>query len=115
MLLKGITLSADQKARVKALRERQHKDMQAQRAKGNDGRSAQTRQRGDTTGFGARRAQMEQRREQQFAELRSILNSEQRVQFDKNVAELKARFSQRGRDGKEHGRRPGEDGTNQSR
>jgi hypothetical protein len=119
MLLRGITLSADQQTRIKALGERQHQQMDAQRATGNDTRGQ--RQRGDTTGFGARRAQMEQRRAQHIAELRSILNREQRVQFDKNVAELKTGAAQRehsgGIDGK--GRRPGAerqgDVQNQSR
>jgi Spy/CpxP family protein refolding chaperone len=116
MLFRGITLTPDQKARIKTIHEKEHKEFAALREKNKDGRSAQVRQRGDTTGFGARRAQMEQRREQQFAELRSVLNSNQRAQFDKNVADMKARFAQRGHKGdKEHGRRSGEGDTNQSR
>jgi Spy/CpxP family protein refolding chaperone len=113
MLFKGINLTPDQKARVKTIREEQRKEFAALREKNKDGRSAQ-RQRGDTTGFGARRAQMEQRREQQLAQFRSILNGDQRVQFDKNVAEMKSRFAQRGNKG-EHHRKSGEGDTNQSR
>ncbi|MEO8620339.1 MAG: Spy/CpxP family protein refolding chaperone [bacterium] len=84
MLLRGITLSASQQTRAKALRENSRKQMEGNRPK---------RQiaRGDTTGMGARRAQMQQFREKRVAELRSILTSGQRTQFDKNVAELKAR------------------------
>jgi Spy/CpxP family protein refolding chaperone len=98
MLLKGITLTADQKAKVTAIRERQRAQFDAQR-KANGAQARPDRQRGDTTGFGARRAEMEQRRTAQITELRAILNSEQRVQFDKNVAEMKSRIAKGGRDG----------------
>ncbi|MEP7002892.1 MAG: hypothetical protein ABI969_20545 [bacterium] len=83
MLLRGITLSADQQTRVKTLREGARKQMEANRPKGQI-------TRGDTTGRGARRAQMQQFREKRIAELRTVLTSDQRAQFDKNVAELKA-------------------------
>ena len=98
MLLKGITLSADQKTRIAVLGEQQRKQFDAERAKRQrqNGQARPERQRGDTTGFGARRAEMEQRREQHFASIRSILDNNQRVQFDKNIAELKTRMSQRG-------------------
>ena len=119
MLLRGITLSADQKTRVAELRANQRKQFDAMRAKAKDNGTAQAqRQRGDTTGFGARRAQMEQRRDQHFAELRSILNAQQRTQFDKNVAELKARAAKHEHKGGVNGRRQGEDrqgDANQSR
>ena len=92
MLLRGITLTADQKTRVEAITKREHEQRQAERGK-NQG---QARQRGDTTGFGARRAEMMQHRDQRIAELRSILNGDQRVQFDKNVAEMKTRMAQGG-------------------
>jgi hypothetical protein len=105
MLLKGINLTADQKAKVTAIHERQRAQFDAQR-KANGAQARPERQRGDTTGFGARRAQMEQRRTAQVAELRTILNSDQRVQFDKNVAEMKSRIAKGGRDGegKKHSR-----------
>jgi hypothetical protein len=58
------------------------------------------RQRGDTAAvrkaFEARRDLMLQEREQHVAAIRSILSAEQRVQFDKNVAELKTRMAERG-------------------
>lgn len=103
MLLKGITLSEQQKTQLAALGEKQRKEFEANRPKGEkgQGRNGQARaerQRGDTTGFGARRAEMEKRRDQRIASLRAILNSDQRVQFDKNVAAMKQRFSQRGHD-----------------
>jgi hypothetical protein len=115
MLLRGITLSAEQKTRVAELRANQRKQFEAMRAKAKENGSA--RQRGDTTGFGARRAEMMQRREQSIAALRSILNAQQRVQFDKNVAELKTRAAKHERKGF-NGRRQGEDrqgDSNQSR
>ena len=105
MLLKGINLSTDQKAKVKAIRERQRAQFDAQR-KANGGQVRAERQRGDTTGFGARRAEFAKQREAQVNEMRAILTSEQRVQFDKNVAEMKARVAKGGRDGegKRHSR-----------
>lgn len=119
MLLRGITLTADQKAKVTALHERQRAQFDAQR-KASGAQARPERQRGDTTGFGARRAEMEQRRTRQVAELRSILNSDQRVQLDKNVTEMKSRVAKGGRDGegKKQGRKPGEQrkgGANESR
>ena len=105
MLLKGITLSADQKTRVAAIGERDRKEFEANRAKHEkDGQARPERQRGDTAGFAARRAEMEKRRDQRVAELRTILTGDQRVQFDKNVAEMKQRFAQRQGEGKGEGR-----------
>jgi len=104
MLLKGITLTADQKAKVKVIRERQRAQFDAQR-KANGAQARPDRQRGDTTGFGARRAEFAKQREAQVNEMRAILTSEQRVQFDKNVAEMKARVAKGGRHGGEGKRR----------
>ena len=95
MLLKGIALTADQKAKVTAIRERQRAAFTAQR-KANGAQARPNRQRGDTTGFGARRAEFAKQREAQVNEMRSILTSEQRVQFDKNVAEMKAHRAENG-------------------
>ena len=92
MLLRGITLSADQQAQLKSLGERRRQEWEAQRK---DGQARPERQRGDTTGLGALRAKMEQQREQHLAEIRNILTPDQRVQFDKNVAELKAHAGKR--------------------
>ncbi|MEP6991210.1 MAG: Spy/CpxP family protein refolding chaperone [bacterium] len=108
LLLRGITLSASQQTRLKELRANERKQMQAEHPQGQrDAGARAARQRGDTTGMGARRAQMMQRREQQFAAIRGILNNDQRVQFDKNVTDLKARMSQRGERGEKREHRDG--------
>ncbi len=119
MLLRGITLTADQKAKVTALHERQRAQFDAQR-KATGAQARPDRQRGDTTGSGVRRAEMERRRTAQVGELRSILDSNQRAQFDKNVAEMKSRVAKGGRDGegRKHGGKPGDErkgGPNESR
>ncbi len=96
MLLRGINLSADQQARIKSLSDQQRQQWEAERAqRGNVGAQ---RERGDTTGMGARRAEMQQRRDQHIAALRAVLNADQQVQFDKNVAEMKAHAPERGHD-----------------
>jgi protein CpxP len=94
MLLRGITLSADQQARVKALGDAQRQQWEAERAQ--RGNAGAQRERGDTAGMGARRAEMQQRRDQRIAALRAVLTPDQQVQFDKNVAEMKARGPGRG-------------------
>jgi Spy/CpxP family protein refolding chaperone len=100
-LLRGITLTPDQQAQLKDLRDRGRQQMDAERSQhdrgGNEARSQ--RQPGDTAGMGARRAQLEQRRDQRIAALRGILNADQQVQFDKNVAEMKAHAGERGHEG----------------
>jgi hypothetical protein len=68
------------------------------------------RERGDTSAARAimerNRQQRAQLREQHLAAVRNILTAEQRVQFDKNVAEMKQRQAQRGeRPRGERGRR----------
>ena len=102
MLLRGITLSPDQQAQLKDLRDRGRQQMDAERSqrdRGGNGEARPQRQPGDTAGMGARRAQMEQLRDQRIAAIRGILNADQRVQFDKNVAELKAHAAERGHEG----------------
>jgi protein CpxP len=105
MLLRGIKLTDNQKARMKELRANGRKefDKQGGRAR-TDGAQGQTR---DTAAIAARRAEMQKRREQNIASIRSILDSKQRTQFDKNVAELKAHGPRQGRDGAEHGDKDG--------
>jgi hypothetical protein len=96
-LLRGITLSADQQSKLADLQRREREQFDANRPRrdgGPNGRSGEARpqrQRGDTTGFGARRAEFAKRFEQRIAAVRDILTADQRVQFDKNVAEMKAR------------------------
>ena len=99
MLLRGITLSAEQKTKLAELRQQERAQFDANRPRRNDGANGQNgaarprRERGDTTGMGARRAEMQKRFEQRIAAVRGILTAEQRLQFDKNVAEMEARWS----------------------
>jgi Spy/CpxP family protein refolding chaperone len=98
MLLRGITLSADQQTRLRELAD-QRRQAQGERPQGGWGANGQgqpQRERGDTTGMGARRAQMQQRREQHIAAIRSILTPDQQAQFDRNVADMKAHQGERG-------------------
>ena len=100
MLLKGITLTADQKQKLADLRTRDREAWQKDHprgANGQDGANARPRREpGDTTGFGARRAEMEKRFDARIAEVRNILTADQRTQFDKNVAEMKAHRAENG-------------------
>ena len=99
MLLRGITLSAEQRAKLADLRRRERAELDAKRsnrqdgANGRNGAARPRRDRGDTTGMAARRAETQQRFQQRIAAVREILTAEQRTQFDKNVAELKTRRS----------------------
>jgi Spy/CpxP family protein refolding chaperone len=93
MLLRGITLSADQQAQIKTISDRQRQQSEAERAQ-RGGNAGVPRERGDTTGMGARR----QRRDQYVASLRAVLNGDQQAQFDKNVADMKAHAPGRGGD-----------------
>jgi Spy/CpxP family protein refolding chaperone len=97
MLLRGIRLSAAQQAKLVDLRRSERAQFDAKRpnrpngANGQNGAVRQRRERGDTTGMTARRAEMQQRFERRIAAVREILTAEQRTQFDKNVAEMKER------------------------
>lgn len=101
LLLKDITLTEGQRTQIAQLRKTQHAQAQANREKNrgqaDDLRAA--RERGDTAAvrkaFEARRQAMAAERAQHIAAIRTLLTAEQRVQFDRNVAELKARETQR--------------------
>jgi Spy/CpxP family protein refolding chaperone len=116
LLLKDITLSDAQKAQLKQLHESQRSAMQANheamKKQWDEARAA--RQRGDTAAARAimerNRQAMEQARTQQLAAVRNILTPEQRIQFDKNVAELKQREAERGQRFGERGQRGGRGG-----
>jgi hypothetical protein len=103
MLLRGISLSADQQTRLADVPRRERAQFDANRPRrdggpnGQNGAARPQRQRGDTSGMAARRAEFEKRFEQRIAEVRNILTTDQRVQFDKNVAELKAHRAENGR------------------
>jgi periplasmic protein CpxP/Spy len=102
-LLKGITLTDAQKTQLKTLRKAQHDKMDAHRDQFDKQREEMraARQKGDTVAVRAimerNRVAMEQARTQEIAAIRNILTAEQRVQFDKNVAELKQREAERGK------------------
>jgi periplasmic protein CpxP/Spy len=102
LLFKDITLTDAQKAQLKTLRETQRPAKnEANRAEFEKQREEMraARQRGDTAAVRAimtrNRQAMEQRRAQQLAAIRGILTVDQRVQFDKNVAELRQREQER--------------------
>jgi Spy/CpxP family protein refolding chaperone len=108
MLLKGITLSADQKTRVDALlaSNRSKETREQFRKEMTDARAA--RERGDTATARAKmqalRSQMEKNREQEIASIRSVLTADQQRQFDANVAEWKQHAGEhRGHKGREAG------------
>jgi Spy/CpxP family protein refolding chaperone len=99
-LLKGITLTADQKAKLKDLRKAEKPNDEFKKAMEN---ARAARQRGDTAAARAQmqalRPQMEQARERQVAAMRGILTPEQQKQFDANVATWKQHAAERGTDG----------------
>jgi Spy/CpxP family protein refolding chaperone len=109
MLLKGITLSADQQKQLADLRTREREAWQKDHPNAQNGAQARPRrERGDTAGFAARRAEMEKRFDARIGAVRNILTADQRTQFDKNVAEMKAH---RAENGGRFGRRGGKDGA----
>lgn len=109
-LLRGITLTEAQRTQLQALRQSERAGNEARREQMkkvfDEARAA--RERGDTAAARAimqrNRQQMTQAREQHIAAIRNVLTAEQRVQFDRNVAELKQRAQERGARG-ERGQR----------
>jgi protein CpxP len=101
-LLRGITLTDAQKEQVKQLRqsERGKFDANREQVKKQRDEVRSARERGDTAAVRAimqrNRAEMVKAREQHMASVRNLLTAEQRIQFDKNVAELKEREQKRG-------------------
>jgi Spy/CpxP family protein refolding chaperone len=113
-LLKGITLSAEQKTRLETLRASQRAKMEGSR---DQFRTAMTearaaRERGDTASANAKmrdvRAQMNQHRDQQASAVRALLTSDQQRVFDTNLAEMKARGDQRNGEHRGEGTRGGD-------
>ncbi|HKC81745.1 MAG TPA: hypothetical protein VKB91_11170 [Gemmatimonadaceae bacterium] len=87
MLLKDITLTDAQKDQIKTIREKYvPKQLELQKAVQATGVPADD----------ATRAKMAELRSQQSAEIRAVLTADQQVQFDKNLAEMKARMAARG-------------------
>jgi Spy/CpxP family protein refolding chaperone len=86
MLLKDITLTDSQKEQVKTIREK-YLPQQLELRK-----SAQAV---GGTPDEATRSKMMDLQSKQAAEIRAVLTADQQVQFDKNLAELKARAAER--------------------
>jgi Spy/CpxP family protein refolding chaperone len=101
LLLKGIELTEGQRTQVAQLRKTQRDAMESRRKQGKTEFEAmrEARQRGDTAAVRAQMSKLQQARElertQHVAAVRNLLTAEQRVQFDKNVTELKAREAER--------------------
>lgn len=95
MLLKGITLTDAQIAKIDSLREAGRAEMQGQRGKGNNDYAAirEAREKGDTATanklMAEQRTKMEAQRDARLAAIRAILTADQQKQFDANVAEMK--------------------------
>jgi Spy/CpxP family protein refolding chaperone len=87
MLLKDITLTDAQKDQIKTIREKYVP------------RQLELRKAVQATGGPpdeATRAKMTELQTQQSTEIRAVLTADQQVQFDKNLAEMKARMAARG-------------------
>ena len=82
MLLKGITLSADQQAKLDSLMAQHRTERQAMSPNGNRPDSAS-------------RAKVRAGMEKNYAEIRDILTADQQKVFDANVAEMKQRREKR--------------------
>lgn len=100
-LLKGVTLSSAQKAKLADMRKADREKMGQQRdgMRGGFDQIRAARQRGDTAAARSlmekARGEMEQRREQRFAAIRSVLTPDQQRQFDSNVADWKKHANER--------------------
>ena len=99
-LLKGITLTDQQKAQLKELRQKEAKKGDRDEFAKRRDEMQEARQKGDTTKVRKiredAREEMQERREHMVKEIREVLTPEQRTVFDQNVAEAAQRFEQRG-------------------
>lgn len=106
-LFKDITLTADQKAQVKAISDRYRAQRQslAESMKPAMTEVRNARQRGDTVAARAAfdrtadtRSKLTALREQELREVRGVLTAAQQTTFDRNVADMKTKMEQhRGR------------------
>lgn len=102
LLLKGITLTEGQRVQIAQLRKTQREETAAEREQRREQfeQVRAARQKGDTAAVRQiverHRAEQRQDRAQHIAAIRNLLTAEQRVQFDKNVAELEQRTATRG-------------------
>lgn len=83
MALRAITLSADQQQRIDAIRARYRTEMEQMRQQAPGDREAM-------------RTHMREMMEKQQGEIRAVLTADQQRQFDRNVAEMRARMEQGG-------------------
>ena len=83
MLMRGITLSADQQTRIEAIRAKYRTQMEQARQSGTPDRSA-----------------MREMMQKQQDEVRAVLTPDQQAQFDKNVSDMRTQMQNGG------GRRP---------
>lgn len=107
-LFDGIDLSADQKARIQTIRDRYRAegdslrdvarpDMEAARNARRNGDSTAARASFDRTA--AVREKMRALHERQASEVRGVLTADQQRKYDANLAELKTRRQEKGKDG----------------
>lgn len=102
LLLKDITLTDGQRTQIAKIRTTQREQMATTREQRREQMQQlrAARQQGDTAAVRQlaerNRTAMQQERQRHLAAIRAVLTAEQRVQFDKNVAELQARVAQRG-------------------
>lgn len=102
-LFKGITLTETQRAQIREIRARYRDQFDMRRDSIKAGRpKGSERQRPDSVQRAQRRAQAEAimaqnrvLRERELAEMRAVLTPDQRVIFDRNVAEARARMDRR--------------------
>lgn len=83
MAMRGIMLSASQQQRIDSIRSRHRSEMEQMRQQSSGDREAM-------------RTRMRSMMERQQREVRAVLTAEQQVQFDRNVAEMRARMEQAG-------------------
>ena len=106
-LLRGITLTPEQQARVDTLQAKYAEQAKATRpgagAKGTGDATAR-RERPDSTTMAKLRTERQQAMAQVTGELRTILTAEQQVTFDRNVADMKERAGKSGRGAGRSGR-----------
>lgn len=123
-LFKDIALSEQQKSQIKTIHAKYRDQYQSQRGNRQKGDSAWGQRRNggeraqrDTAAMRQRREAMQaqiahnsQLRQQEMAEIRGVLTVDQRVTFDRNVAELKTRIQERASkgEGRGHGKKRGQ-------
>ena len=98
-LLKGITLSPDQKAKLQEMRKTEQSKASREQFRKAMADARAARQRGDTAAAKAQmktlREEMQKMQEQRVASIRSILTPDQQRTFDGNLAQWKERVAQR--------------------